>query len=170
MAQVVDRRQAVVGNLVDVEGELSLDMLVFAFGIVHHRPVARAQFWKLHGYREIRRLGVTDGIADVVRKRAHRKRQFVRVAGVAKQVDDKVAGAHIVRQVRKKLVAKRIVADVLDDAAAVGIGAGVLQLLGSQGRIAAQQQGERCRLSRSDRSALRGLKQSRQRQACTDSS
>ena len=45
------------------------------------------------------------------------------------------------RQVRKKLIAKRVVADVLDDAAAVGIGAGMLQLLGSQGWIAAQQQG-----------------------------
>jgi hypothetical protein len=34
VAEVVDGSEAVVGDFVDVEGELGLDVLVFAFGVV----------------------------------------------------------------------------------------------------------------------------------------
>ena len=66
-------------------------------------------------------------IPDIVRQRSYRERQFIGIPGVPEQVDDKVARAHVVRQVGEQLVAEGIVADVLDDAAGVGIRPGMLE-------------------------------------------
>ena len=63
-----------------------------------------------------------------MRERAHCESELIGVVRVAKEADDKVAGADVVGQVREKLVAKRVVAHVLNHAAAVSIGARPVQI------------------------------------------
>ena len=55
-------------DFLDVEGELRLHMLMFAFGIVHNGAVFRAELGKLDGNRDIGGLGVAERVADVVRE------------------------------------------------------------------------------------------------------
>src|SRR5215472_4582552 len=75
-----------------------------------------------------------------MRKRTDGEGKLIRVVGVPEKADDEVAGAHVVRQVGKVLVAEWIVADVLDNASAVRIRAGLFQLCRRKGWIAAEQQ------------------------------
>src|SRR6185437_15686140 len=145
VAKVPDRSEAMVGNLIDVEGELRPDMLLLALGVVHDIAVAPLQLWKLHRHGNVGSLRVADGVADVVRKRADGEGEFVRVAGIPEQVDDEIAGTHVRGEIGEVLVAERIVANVLDDAAAVGVGAGVVKLDRRKRGVAAEQQwNDRC--------------------------
>ena len=70
MAEVVDGGEALVDDFVDVEGELGLDVLVFAFGVVDVGAVFGGELGELDGDGEIGGFGVTDGVADVVRESA----------------------------------------------------------------------------------------------------
>jgi hypothetical protein len=130
-----------VGDLVDVEGELGLDVLVFALGVADGLAVFCGELGKLDGDAEVGGFGVADGVADVVGKGADGEGELVGVAGVAEEGDDEVAGANVVGEVREVLVAEGVVADVLDDAAAVGVGAGFFELGGGDGGVAALEQG-----------------------------
>ncbi len=76
-------------------------------------------------------------VADVVRQCTHRKREFIRIPRVAEKVDDEIAGPDIMGQVRKILISKGIVANVLNDASTIGISTRVLKLLWRQRGIAA---------------------------------
>src|ERR1700761_301147 len=76
-----------------------------------------------------------------MRQGPYRERELIRVARIAKQIDYKLAWAHIVRQVRKNLVSNRIVANVLDHAPAVGVRSRMLELSSSQSWITAEKQG-----------------------------
>ena len=71
---------------------------------------------------------MADGVADVVRERADGEGQLVGVVRIAEEVDDEVAGADVVGEVGEEEVAEGVVADVLNDAATVGVGAGLLEL------------------------------------------
>ena len=79
-------------------------------------------------------------ISDVMRQRADGECQLVGVLRVAKQRHHKVAAAHVVGQVREKLVARWVVADVLNHASAVCIGTRPVQFLRRQVGIAALEQ------------------------------
>ena len=79
-------------------------------------------------------------VSDVVGEGADGEGQLVGVAGVAEEVDDEVSGADVVGEVGEAGVAEGVVADVLNDAAAVGVGAGVLKLRGSEGGVTAEEQ------------------------------
>ena len=119
-----------MGDLVDVEGELGLDVLVLALAVGDGGTVAGFQFGELDGDGEIGGVGMADGVADVVGEGADGEGELVGVFGVAEEVDDEVAGADVVGEIGKEGVAEGIVADVLDDAAAVGVGAGFVELRG----------------------------------------
>src|SRR5580704_6607148 len=82
---------------------------------------------------------MTDRIADVMRERANSKGQLVGVFGVAKQGENEVAGADVVGKVREELVTEGVVAHVLNDTAAVRIGASAVELRGCETGIAAEQ-------------------------------
>ena len=114
-----------MGNFIDVEGELSLNVLVFAFTIIDGLAVFGGERRELDGDGEIGGVGVADGVADVMGESADGEGELVSIAGVAKEVDDEISGADVVSEVREEWVAEGIVADVLNDAAAVGIGTGV---------------------------------------------
>ena len=60
--------------------------------------------------------------------------------GVAEEGSDEVSGADVVQQVGEEGFAQGIVAEVLDDASAVGIGAGLAELGGSEIGVALEQQ------------------------------
>ncbi len=79
VAQEVDGSETMMRDLVDVEGKFSLNVLVLALGVIDGRPVFRPELWKLDGDGDVGGFGVTDRVADVVRKRADGEGQFVGV-------------------------------------------------------------------------------------------
>ena len=70
-------------------------------------------------------------IGGVVGQRAQGKGIVVAVAGLVYQVSHKIARADVVRQVGEQRVAKWIIAHVLDNGSAVGVGFGIKQFFGS---------------------------------------
>ena len=72
-------------------------------------------------------VAVSYGVADVMREGADGEGEVVGVLGVAKEAQDKVAGADVVGEIGEESVAEGIVAEVLDGAAAVGIGVGLVE-------------------------------------------
>ena len=99
MAKEEDRGHAVMRDLVNVKGELGLHVLVLALGVAHVAAVFGTQTGELHGDGEICGFGVTDGVADVVRQRAHGERELIGVMRIAKEIHHKIARAHVVGQV-----------------------------------------------------------------------
>ena len=83
---------------------------------------------------------MADVVADVMGERANGKGKLVGILGVAEEVDDEVAGAHVMGQVGEEGVAEGIVANVLNNAARVGVGPCLFQLFGSDVGITAAQQ------------------------------
>jgi len=86
-------------NLVDVKGEFGLYMLALTLGVAHLRTVFRTQRGELHGNGEIGRFGVADGVAHVMRQRAHGEGELIGVVRIAKEAHHEVARAHVVGQV-----------------------------------------------------------------------
>ncbi len=140
VAEVADRRNAVMRNLVDVEGELGLNMLALSLGVVHLGAVFCAEAGKLDRHGKVDGRGVTNRVADVVGERAGGEGEFIGVSGIAEEADDEVPGTDVVSQVREQPVAERIVAHVLDHASGVCIGACSFQIGGGQVWIATEQQ------------------------------
>ena len=128
-------------DLVDVEGKFGLNVLVLAFAVADGASVFCLQFRELDGNGEVGGVSVAERIADVVRERADSEGQLVRVVRIAEEIDDKVSGANVVGQIRKRLIAEWVVSDVLNDATTVGIGTCAIEFGGGQVRIAAQEQG-----------------------------
>ena len=120
--------EAVLGDLVDVEGELCADVLVLSLGEVDVGAVLRGEGGELGSDGEVDGFGVADGVAQVVGERADGKGNVVGGFGVAEEGADEVSGADVVQQVGEERLAEGIVAEVLDDASAVGVGAGFAEL------------------------------------------
>ena len=57
------------------------------------------ELWKLDGDGEIGGFGVTDRVANVMRKRANGEGEFVGVLRIAEKIDNEIAGADVVGQV-----------------------------------------------------------------------
>ena len=93
MAKVVNGRKAAMRNLVNVEGELGLDVRMLVFAVGHDRAILRGQLGKLHRHGSIGGLGVADIVADVMGERPNGKGQLVGILGVAEEVDDEVAAS-----------------------------------------------------------------------------
>ena len=115
-------------NVVDVECKLGADVLVWAFGIVHVWSVLLFQVGKFLADGNIDRLGMPNGVAVVMRQRANRKCDIIRVLRVPEKRSDKIAGSDVMQQVREQRLSERIIAEVLDDATAVRVGARLLKL------------------------------------------
>ncbi len=99
VAQIVDRSEAMVRNLIDVEGELCPDVLLLAFGIVHDIAVAFLKFWKLDRHGNIRGLRVPNRVADVMRKSTDSECELICIAGIAEEINDEITGTHVMREV-----------------------------------------------------------------------
>ena len=121
---------------VDVEGELCANVLVLSLGEVDVGAVLGGEGGELLADGEVDGLGVADGVSHVVGERANGKGDVVRGFGIAEEGADEVSGADVVQQVGEEGLAEGIVAEILDDASAVGVGAGFAELGGSEVGVA----------------------------------
>ena len=112
-------------------------MLAFALGVIDAGAVSLAEFWKLHGYGQIGSLRMSDCVADVVGKSTDGEGKLIGVSRITEEIDDEISRTDVVRQIGERCVAEGIVADVLNDAAAIGVCAGVLKLSGGEGGVTA---------------------------------
>ena len=134
--KVVGRGEAALAELVDVEGELGLDVLVGALGIVDGGAVLPSKFREFDGDGLVGCVAVADGIADVVGEGADGEGEVVGGLGVTDETENEVSGADVVSEVGEERVAEGIVAKVLDGGAAVGVGVGFVELgVGEVGEV-----------------------------------
>lgn len=120
--------EAAFTELIDVEGELGLDVGVGTLGIVDDGAVFLFEPGEFDGNGLVDGLAVSYVVADVMREGADGEGEVVGVLGVAEEAQYKVAGADVVSEVGEEGVAEGVVAEVLDGAAAVGIGVCLLKL------------------------------------------
>ena len=80
-------------------------------------------------------------VRGVVRQGPQRERILVDVSGFVQQRQDKIAAANIVDQIAEEPVSERIIAQVLDQASAVGIAMGHAELVRRRAGILFQQKG-----------------------------
>ena len=139
MPKVVNGREAVMRNFVNVESELCLDVRMLPFTEGDDWPIFRGQLGKFRG-TAVGGLGIADVVADVMGERPDGKCKLVGVFGVAEKVDDEVPGTDVMRQVREERVSERIVTNVLNHASRVGVRPCLFQLFGSDPGITAAQQ------------------------------
>jgi hypothetical protein len=99
------------------------------------------EFGKLDGDGEIDGGAVAYGVADVVREGTDGEGEFVGGVGVAEEADDEVSGPDVVGEVGEEGVAEGVVAEVLNGAAAVGVGVGFLELGFGEGGIFLEEDG-----------------------------
>src|SRR5262249_23682375 len=67
-------------------------------------------------------------IGYIMRQSAQRKGIFVQTRGIAQHCRNKIAAAHVVSEIRKKFRTERVIAHVLNNAAAVCVGVRSLQV------------------------------------------
>ena len=58
-------------------------------------------------------------IANVMRKRSQSESQFINVVGFMEQGEDEIASSNVVREIAELRAAVRIVAEILNDRAAI---------------------------------------------------
>ena len=68
-------------------------------------------------------------VGGVMRQRAQRECILVQILRLANQVENEVAAADVVRQIAVELAAERIIAQILNDASAVGVSMRLGQLI-----------------------------------------
>ena len=139
VAEVGGGGEAALGELVDVEGKLGLDVGVGILGVVDRGTEALFEAGELDGDGKVDGGAVADGVADVMGEGADGEGEFVGGLGVAQKREDEVAGADVVGEVGEELVAEGVVAEVLDSTATVGVAVGLLDLrLGEMGEALEQ--------------------------------
>src|SRR5208337_640319 len=114
------RRITVFGDLHHVEAELRFEMGGMVFCIPDGLSILGAQLWVLEGN------GLIDGgmagyIRGIVRERAEGEGVLISILALRQQLADEIAATNVVDQITELHAAKRIVAEVLDDGAAIGI-------------------------------------------------
>lgn len=118
--------EATLAELIDVEGELGLDVSVGILGVVDDRTILLLKLGELDRDSSVDCGAVTDVVADVVGKGPDGEGELIGSMRVAEKAEDEVAGADVVGEVGEEDVAEGVIAKVLDCAASVGIGVGSL--------------------------------------------
>src|SRR5260370_39384471 len=90
--------------------------------------ILRSELGIHQGYGSIDRHRVAQVIGGVMRQRTQCKGVFIQILRVPNQRNHEVAASSVVKQVAEELASKRIVSHVLQDGAAVSVGAGVSEL------------------------------------------
>src|SRR5437868_11032748 len=113
--------EASLGHLHDVEAELCADV---RFGILCVRYLVTKLLLKLRKLKcnDMVYRRMTGGIGSVMREGPESEGVFVKIGGLTHEGLDKVSAAHLVRKVAEVFVSERVIAHVLDHAAAVRIG------------------------------------------------
>src|SRR5438477_7659185 len=68
-------------------------------------------------------------IRRIVRQGAQGEGEFVKVGRLEDEIDDKISAAHVMSQIAEKFAAERVISDVLNQAAAIGVSMGLAQFL-----------------------------------------
>ena len=84
---------------------------------------------------------VAGDIRRIVRQGAQREGVLVDILAFEQQLANKVSAADVMHQVAEFPAAERVVAEILDDGASVGVGMGLPDLVFRQSRISLEQQG-----------------------------
>src|ERR1700730_3614281 len=122
------RRITILRHLHHVESELRLQMRGVILRVSDGIAVLRAQLGILDGN------GLVDGrmagdIRSIVRERAQGKGVLVCVMALQEQLPNEVTAANVVHQVAKFHATKRVVAEILDDSASIGVAVRYLELV-----------------------------------------
>ena len=113
-------------------------------GIVRIRdPLSefQAELRVQHRHRYVHGHAMAVIVARVVRQRSQRKCILVDVLRLSNQVQNEVAAADVMRQIAVELAAERIIAQILNDASAVGVCVRLGQLIRGGSGKSLQQQG-----------------------------
>ena len=84
---------------------------------------------------------VAGDIRRIVRQGSQREGVLVDILAFEQQLANKVSAADVVHQVAEFSAAERVVAEILDDGASVGVGMRFLDLVFRQSRISLEQEG-----------------------------
>ena len=106
-----------------------------------HFPNFNAELRVEQRHRDVHGHAMAIIVSRVMRQRAQRECIFVEVLRISNQVQNEVAAPDVVRQIAVKLAAERIIAQILNDASAVGISVGLDQLIRGGGGKSFQEQG-----------------------------
>lgn len=115
-----------------IETEFGFQMIGRIIFVGHFRSELGAQLGIDHGHRSVHRHWMADIVGRIVRERAQSEGiviEILRLFGILQQCENEVTAAGIVHQIAEEMAAERIVAHVLDNGAAVGIGVGLTQLV-----------------------------------------
>ena len=133
--------EAAFAELVDVEGELGLDVSVGVFGVVDEGAVLFLEAGELDGDGAVGGEAVAEVVSDVMGERADGEGKLVGSFGVGEEGEDKVSGADVVSEIGEVGVAEGVVAEVLNGAATVGVGVRLPELGRGDVGEAAQEKG-----------------------------
>src|SRR5690242_13908994 len=118
-----------LGDLEYIEGHFRLDMGKCVIGVSHLLPEFQTKLRIEQRNGRIRCHAVAVVVGGVVRQSSQSESVFVQILRLQDEVDHEVAGPHIVQKIGEKFRAERVIAHVLNDAASVGVGVRLLQLL-----------------------------------------
>src|SRR5215469_17674853 len=111
--QICRWREGALAQLPDIESEFRAHMRVRIFLVGDVRSVLFCQLRKLDACGGIGPNGVSNRVAQIVRKRSNRKRIFIHVVRLSEQIVHEISRADVVRQLAEKGVFKWVVAHVL---------------------------------------------------------
>src|SRR5205823_10038753 len=122
------RHVAAPGDLEHIESKLGLQVRAGIIRIRNFVAEFPSKFRIQQRYRAIDAEWMACIVGCIVRERPERKGVLVCVLRVAQQCGNKSSAPDVVREISEKVRSKRVVAHVLNDAAAVSEGMGSLQI------------------------------------------
>src|SRR6187402_90553 len=141
---VILLRILATGDSDDVEAKLRAQVSGLVLLVGHNRAVLFAQLGKLHRC-DLIDVRMADGVRRVMRQRAEGEGQFVGCGRSTEQRFHEIAGTNVVQKIREGLAALGVVTEILDHAATIGVGVGLLDLIRCNSREAGLQQRNRVR-------------------------
>src|SRR4029077_2936852 len=117
---IVVRRVPLFGDLEDVEAEFRSQMRSRIVFVGRHVGVLLAESRIEYRHSPVHRDSMAVAIRGVVRQSAERECVFIQVLRIADQRLDEVAAANVVHQIAEEMTAVRIIAQILNDRAAIG--------------------------------------------------
>ena len=113
----------------DIEAKFRLDVRERIFFIGDRVAVFSLQFGIEDGNGAIRANAVSVVISRIMGERTQRESVPIQILGITQKRKDEVCAANVVRLIAEEVISMRVIAEVLDNGAAVGVPVGFLELL-----------------------------------------